>query len=132
MLFNSYTFILIYLPCVFAGFLVSTRIHQDFGILWLFLASLFFYGWWDDRYILLLFPSIAFNFFIGRGLSAIGRPPLRRRALLVFGITCDLTLLAFFKYADFFIGTVNNVSGGRWSLLHVILPLGISFFTFTQ
>ncbi len=132
MLFNSYLFILGYLPVVFGTYLAVSRLDHRYGIAWLFVASLFFYGWWDPRYLLLLIPSIAFNYLVGRGLSRPDRTAGVRRALLAFGVAGDLLLLAFFKYADFLLGTANALGGLRLPLLHVVLPLGISFFTFTQ
>jgi alginate O-acetyltransferase complex protein AlgI len=132
MLFNSYLFILGYLPVVFGVYLAVSRVDHLYGIVWLFLASLFFYGWWDPRYLLLLIPSIGFNYLVGRGLSRLEPPGAHRRALLAFGVSCNLILLAFFKYTGFLLDTVNALGGLRLPLPRVILPLGISFFTFTQ
>ena len=95
MLFNSYLFILGYLPVVFGTYLAVSRLDHRYGIAWLFVASLFFYGWWDPRYLLLLIPSIAFNYLVGRGLSRPDRTAGVRRALLAFGVAGDLLLLAF-------------------------------------
>jgi D-alanyl-lipoteichoic acid acyltransferase DltB (MBOAT superfamily) len=131
-LFNSYVFILAYLPVVFAGFLVALRIDQRAAVAWLFVGSLFFYGWWDSRYLLLLLPSIAFNYCVGLCLTRSDfRQPVRR-AWLVIGLSCNLLALTFFKYTDFLIGSVNSVAGTALPQPPIILPLGISFFTFTQ
>ncbi len=132
MLFNSYLFILGYLPVVFGTYLAVSRRDHLYGVIWLFLASLFFYGWWDLRYLLLLIPSIGFNYLVGRGLSRLDPTATHRRALLAFGVSCNLLLLAFFKYTDFLLGTVSALGGVQLPPLHVVLPLGISFFTFTQ
>jgi D-alanyl-lipoteichoic acid acyltransferase DltB (MBOAT superfamily) len=96
------------------------------------LASLFFYGWWDVRYVVLLLGSIVFNYRCGIALArrtAAGTPS---NALLAFAVGGDLALLGLFKYTDFFIGSLNALSGTQIPLLQIVLPLGISFFTFTQ
>jgi len=126
-LFNSYAFILGFLPAVLAGFLLLGRIDRRIGAAWLALASLFFYGWWDPRYVPLLLGSAVVNFLAGASLA---RQASRR--LLALGISANLLLLGFFKYADFFVGTVNLATGTAWPLPGIVLPIGISFYTFTQ
>ena len=132
MLFNSYVFILVYLPVVFGAFVVASRIDQRLAVAWLFVASLFFYGWWDSRYLLLLIPSIVFNYLVGLCLTRSDFSTSTRRAWLVIGLSSNLLALTFFKYTDFLIGSVNSVAGAALTQPHIILPLGISFFTFTQ
>jgi len=133
-LFNSYPFIGLFLPITLIGFfLIATRSHA-LAALWLGLASLFFYGWWNPKYVPLLLGSIAFNFLVAR---AIGRQRERGRMdraklLLAFGIVCDLALLFYYKYTDFFLATLNRGLATELPLLNLVLPLGISFFTFTQ
>ncbi len=129
MLFNSYPFIFVYLPIVFVGFFLTARyISHRAATFVLVLASFGFYGYWDYHYVPLLFASIAFNYFIGR---QIGRTEQRKLWLFV-GLVVNVALLGYFKYTDFFLTTINEVSGSAFDLLHIILPLGISFFTFTQ
>lgn len=128
MLFNSYPFIFVFLPLtllVFFG-LAGMRRFQAASLA-LVLASLAFYSYWDIRYLPLLLFSIGFNFLVGGKIEKT-----RRLAWLVFGITVDLALLGYFKYTDFFLQTVNDISGAGLPLPHIVLPLGISFFTFTQ
>ncbi len=134
MLFTSGTFLFLYLPITLAMFFVVARIAgHNTAAFWLGLASLFFYGYWMPIYVGLLIASVFANYFMG---SLMIVPPqsafISRRATLIIAITINLTVLAYFKYANFFIETINGVSGGQLSLLHVVLPLGISFFTFTQ
>ena len=132
MLFNSYEFIFVYLPIVFIGyFFVLPRLGGGVraGSLWISLASLVFYGYWDIRYIPLLLGSISFNFLAGRFIEHI---PDRRKLFLIIGILGNLTLLGYYKYTAFFIENVNAVTGMAYEIPHIILPLGISFFTFTQ
>ncbi|HSV52251.1 MAG TPA: MBOAT family protein [Burkholderiaceae bacterium] len=130
MLFNSLEFLLFYLPLVVAGFFWLGRVNQQLAAAWLAAASLFFYGYWDHRYLLLLGGSIAFNFFAGYGISRASGAV--RKQLLGFAIAVNLLAIAYYKYADFFILTVNAASDAGIPLLNVALPIGISFFTFTQ
>lgn len=97
---------------------------------WLGLASLFFYGWWSFHYIPLLLGSIAFNYVVGWRIGhATGSA---RKRWMLLGVGADLALLAYYKYADFFIYSVNSVANSEFPSLNIILPVGISFFTFTQ
>jgi alginate O-acetyltransferase complex protein AlgI len=134
MLFNSYPFILLFLPITLAGFFAVARVSRRLAGLWLALAALFFYGWWNPVYVGLLLASIAGNFAIG---SVIGHRRAhagasRRPFLLAAAIAANLLLLGYFKYANFFVSTVDGLAGAGWTLPNVVLPLGISFFTFTQ
>ncbi len=130
MLFNSYEFIFAYLPVVFAGFFLIARHDHRLAALWLAAASLFFYGWWAPTFVLLLLASIVANFGFGH---IIGQHASSRYGgpLLAVAITANLLLLGFFKYFNFFISTANSV-GAQLPGLDIVLPLGISFFTFTQ
>lgn len=128
MLFNSYEFIFAFLPIMLIGYFYLMRKRLIFGAkLWLVGGSLFFYGYWDVDYIPLLLASILVNFYIGSSLS---RQPNRLR--LIFGIVFNVGLLAYFKYTDFLLENFNGIFASNIPLPHIILPLGISFFTFTQ
>jgi len=130
MLFNTYPFIFLYLPLVLCGFfLIAPRSHR-MAALWLAVASLFFYGYWNPKFVTLLLTSICFNYCAG---YIIGQPKWKvwSKAILVGSIIANLILLGVFKYTNFFIATANEM-GGQWRLLDIVLPLGISFFTFTQ
>lgn len=131
MLFNSYEFLFLFLPVVFAGFFGLARFGHNISALWLSLASLFFYGWWSPKYVWLLLFSILFNYSFGY-LMGHAATRVRSRSLLIVAITVNLALLGFFKYANFFIDNINEISGGTFTFVSIILPLGISFFTFTQ
>lgn len=132
MLFNSYAFIFAFLPAALIGFHWLGRLRgQAYACGWLVLCSFFFYCWWNPKYLALMFASICFNYAVG-GLLARTGDQKKRYAVLCFGVVADLVLLAYFKYADFFITSVNETTGTSFNLQHVILPLGISFFTFTQ
>lgn len=128
MLFNSFVFIGCFLPVVFAGFLLSARLGRHrLTAAWLTLASLFFYGWWNPRYLPLLMGSMAFNYVVGRRLA---RKPTK--ALLVFGVAVNIALLGYFKYTGFLLESVNAVTNLDWAVPNILLPLAISFFTFQQ
>ncbi len=98
--------------------------------MWLIAASLFFYGSWDFRFIPILLISIFSNYFACKQILQI-QPRMRKR-WLVAAISFNLLLLGFFKYTNFFIISINNVSTANLPLVTILLPLGISFFTFTQ
>ena len=134
MLFNSYGFIFLYLPAVLLGFFWLARVSHAFAAGWLALASLFFYGYWNPAYIGLLLGSISCNYAFGLWIAKAGvrHDERRKKQLLAVAITANLALLAYYKYANFFVGSVNSIAGTQWSLGEIILPLGISFFTFTQ
>ena len=131
MLFNSLPYILGFLPLTLAGWFALAGLNPRAGRLWLAGASLVFYGWWDWRYLGLLVGSAAFNYGASRAIAAAPTIP-RRQALLTGAITVDLALLGWFKYADFFRASLAALAGTHWAPLGVALPLGISFFTFTQ
>jgi D-alanyl-lipoteichoic acid acyltransferase DltB (MBOAT superfamily) len=133
MLFNSVEFLFLFLPILLIGFFALGRRHQRAAALWLALGSLFFYAWWDSRYLLLLLASIGFNYAIGLALARLNGRQLRwRGALLAAGVSGDLLLLAYYKYANFFVDTLNALAGTHHAIGQIVLPLGISFFTFTQ
>lgn len=131
MLFNSFAFILEFLPLALALFFLLGRLNQSWAAAWLAVASIAFYGYWSPKYIVLLLGSVACNFLCGRAISK--RAGSRAgRWLFIFAVAANLLLLAFFKYADFFATSVNDLTKTHLPLLHIILPIGISFFTFTQ
>ena len=134
MLFNSYEFLFLFLPITIVGFFVIAKKSQLFAAAWLASASLFFYGWWDVRYVPLLAGSIIYNYAVGLFLSgkAAQASSALKKTLLTIGIVGNLILLGYYKYADFFIRTLNDRLDSHIDLLAIILPLGISFFTFTQ
>ncbi len=129
MLFNSYEFLLFFLPIALGGYYAASRLlGQRTAITWLALCSMFFYGWWNPAYVSLMTASILCNY--GFGLLLAGK--WRSKRVLALSIAANLLLLAYYKYTDFFINNINELTGTAWTLHHIILPLGISFFTFTQ
>lgn len=131
MLFNSYIFIFLFLPITLWLFFTIAKRNRSYALGILFIASIIFYGWNDYRYVFILLFSIAVNFLIGKYILKITSPS-RKKNLLVNGIIFNLGLLGYFKYADFFIRDFNVLLHTHLTLLNVTLPIGISFFTFTQ
>ena len=120
-----------FLPLSVCGYFLCARFFSiNLAFIFLVLASLFFYAWWEPIYVLLILFSIGFNFLIGRLVSREG--PWRTRGVLVFGVVVNLGLLAYFKYANFFVDNVNAALGTDWNFGKIFLPLAISFFTFQQ
>ena len=91
-------------------------------------ASLFFYGAWRPVYLLLLLASIGANFSLG----LLMEDPRRRRAIGMLGVALNLALLCYFKYTNFIFDSINTLTGAPLPFVNVVLPLGISFFTFQQ
>ncbi len=143
MIFSSWQFIFVYLPIsFFVYFWLNSRRLIIPGKVWLVAVSLFFYAYWDIRYLALILGSIFLNFAIGTGLAQArqqfhendhgSRHEINRKVILATGIAANLLLLGYYKYTDFFIGNINSIFGTSYALPHIVLPLAISFFTFTQ
>jgi len=134
MLFNSLPFLFLFLPLTLAGFFALGRYNRKLAAGWLAAASLVFYGWWNVTYVTLLLGSMIFNYQVGTAIvrARAGGESRRAGRLLALGVTANLVLLGYYKYANFFLDSVNAALGTGYSLGEIILPLGISFFTFTQ
>ena len=134
MLFNSYEFIFMFLPFTFFVyfFLLSKRLVTGAKGFLVF-ASLFFYSWWNVLYLPLILSSMLFNYVIGSSLNKeFEHRKVSKKQLLLFGLVANLALLGYFKYTDFFLENFNGIFGADVPLLHIALPLAISFFTFQQ
>ena len=99
---------------------------------WLVLASLFFYGWWNPAYVSLIVLSLFVNFAFGRLLIRDDLKPSLRKGIVTLGVGLNLALLAYYKYANFFVDNLNSLAGTSFHLDRIVLPLAISFFTFQQ
>ncbi|MGJ0301352.1 MBOAT family O-acyltransferase [Aliarcobacter cryaerophilus] len=140
MLFNSYEFIFAFLPITFfIYFYLNSKRLAVASKGFLVFASLFFYSWWNIAYLPLILISMLFNYVVGNGLAKASfenkkglNKSFSKKSILIFGIVANLSLLGYFKYADFFIANFNLVSSSNINLLHLVLPLAISFFTFQQ
>lgn len=126
MLFNSYQFIAVFLPVTLLGYYLLASHHQ-WRLSWLLLASITFYAYWDVRFLPLLLLSILINWFLSLKLSN-----QNTNVLIALGVFFNLLLIGIFKYLDFFTGTVFGVMDKPFVPFDLILPLGISFFTFQQ
>ncbi|MBI3650457.1 MAG: MBOAT family protein [Acidobacteria bacterium] len=132
MLFNSIAFA-IFLPLVLSVYFTLKTRAQNF---WLLLASLVFYGWWDPRFLLLLIVPTVIDYLCALQIHRAAEPK-RKKSYLLFSVCTNLTILGFFKYFNFFIGstdTLLNAIGVHHALptLSIILPVGISFYTFHE
>lgn len=127
MLFSSVPFLYYFLPCVFAVyFLVPMRWKNAV----LLLASLFFYAWGEPKFIVFMLVSIVQGYAFGRLVEKYQADRRRARLFLTLSVIFSLGLLGYCKYADFFLSGFNALTGLRLPLLHVALPIGISFYTF--
>ncbi len=126
MLFSSQVFLLLFLPVVVAVYYAVAR-HQALRLWWLLAASLVFYGYWDPRLLPLLVGSVLVNWLVAHAYRGS-----RRSGWIVAGVAFNLGLLGVFKYADFFAAIAVGLAGGAHSPWNIVLPLGISFFTFQQ
>lgn len=131
MLFNSYELMLVFLPITLIGFfLIGTAGYQRIAILWLVVASLVYYGWWNPAYLLLILGSILINYGLG---TVLGKEKGGgKKGLLSVGVILNLALLGYYKYANFFVDSVNALASTNYHLEKILLPLAISFFTFQQ
>ncbi len=133
MLFNSYIFVLLFLPMSLMGWFLLNRCKSQLPAnLFLVGMSLWFYGYFNPGYLWILGCSIVGNYLIARVLSKEGLQTGVRRAVLTAGIVANGGCIFYYKYFDFFLSNINSVFGQDFVLLHVVLPLGISFFTFQQ
>jgi D-alanyl-lipoteichoic acid acyltransferase DltB (MBOAT superfamily) len=130
MIFNSFQFLLLFLPITVTGFYLLGRTSQRGAALWLLLASFVFYCSWDVRFLPILLLSMGGNYLACTRITAA--PQSAKKGWLWAAVVFNLALLGYFKYANFFIATINSVASRDIDLLTLILPIGISFFTFTQ
>ena len=127
MLFNSYLFMLVFLPATLGGYTLCGRFGRRAATGWLVLCSIVFYGWWNVGYLALILGSTLVNYRLGKALAET-----RSRAVLILGLTFNLGVLGWFKYAGLFSHTLASLTGLDGFVVTVALPLGISFFTFQK
>lgn len=133
MLFNSYIFIFLFLPLALLGWYGLNKIKWYRGAqIFLIAMSLWFYAYFHIRYLFLILTSCLANYFLSYVLARTERTERVVRAVRVLGIVLNLGLLGYFKYYDFFIENLNAAFGADFHVRHILLPLGISFFTFQQ
>ena len=143
MLFNSTIFILGFLPLTLFGFWLLIKLRLTQGVmLWLLISSLGFYSYWNIfspagqgqtiQYIFLIIISVVINYSLGTEITRSTLFSRRAKILLIFGTILNLSIIIYYKYANFFLDSINAISSSNYSLETLILPLGISFYTFTQ
>lgn len=126
MLFNSQGFLLLFLPLALAAYysVAENRAMREWTLV---AVSFFFYGYWDFRLVPLLAVSIAANWILARTIRGAGS-----RSAFIAGVALNLAIIGVFKYADFFAGSLAWIAGAQHAPWNIVLPLGISFFTFQQ
>lgn len=134
MLFNTFVFAVVFLPVALLGYFMLSKVSLRLSIVFLFVASVIFYLSWDVRYLPLLLGSIGVNFAIGQRIATVRAAQGERAAkpALILGLVFNLGLLGFFKYTDFLLSSVAALAGRPYEPYGIVLPIGISFFTFTQ
>ena len=132
MLFNSYPFLFVFLPVALLGYQVAGHFHRRAVVAWLGFVSLAFYAYWRPAFVLLLLASIAINYTAASLISGRIANSIETRLLLLGAIASNLALLGYFKYLFPFLNFASAFSGSTRHWSDVVLPLGISFFTFTQ
>ena len=131
MIFNSYQFLFAFLPAVLAGTFLLARLGTGPAQFWLIAASLVFYAAWNVAYLPLLLSSIVFNYIIAARMTSVAHSR-HRSWLLGLAVAVDLGLLGYYKYTGFFLESVNQAAGTSYVWRSIVLPLGISFYTFQQ
>jgi len=132
LLFNSYGFLFVFLPVALAGFFAAARFGRPAAGLWLIVCSFIFYGWWNPAFCFVLAASILFNYMISLLLDRTKSRPKLCHLILASGIALNLAALVYFKYLAWLVGLLDESFAAGLAVPNIVLPLGISFFTFTQ
>lgn len=132
MLFNSYIFIFLFLPLALLGYYAFNYMKRNkIAKVFLIGMSLWFYGYFNKSYVLIIVGSISINYILSKYIGSIKREYIKR-LILALGIGVNSALIFYFKYYNFFIDNINDVFRKSFELKNIIMPLGISFFTFQQ
>lgn len=126
MVFSSVTFIFLYLPITLVGYYL---LRKQYSNIWLLLMSLLFFAWAEPRHLFIILASIIINYFSGVVIAAI-KGKNAKKAALIATVLLNLTLLFYYKYYDFCAESLNYLFGLNINIKHIVLPIGISFFTF--
>ena len=127
MVFSSLLFLFLYLPLFLILYSFSPHILRNFI---LFIGSLLFYAWGEPIYVSIMLFSTLLDYSCGRLIERHRNHPYLPKIGLGLSLLGNLSLLCYFKYANFFITNINNLAGTSWQLLNIALPIGISFYTF--
>ena len=133
MLFNSYQFILIFLPIVLIVYFLLNKFRlTKISTIWLIVVSLYFYASWNFKFLWVILASILFNYTVGLFLSEKFEHKINKKVILTIGIVVNILFLGYYKYTNFLIENINEIFHQNFNYMHVIMPLAISFFTFQQ
>ena len=135
MLFNSYIFIFAFLPLTLTGYFLLNKVKLFYvAKVWLVIASFVFYGYFNPSYLWIIILSILFNYGINKLFNVCEERKAKaaKKFLLAIGLGSNVFLLFFYKYLDFVIESANAIFSQDFVYLNLLLPLGISFFTFQQ
>ena len=134
MAFNSYIFIFIFFPLTLAGYWGIQKLGKPLPAkVWLLISSAVFLGYANLAFLPIIAGSIAVNYSAGYLMSkGIHKKIMNRKLFLVIGLIFDIGLLLYCKYTNFFLSTMNSLFFSSYDLINIILPLGISFYTFQQ
>ena len=131
MVFSSYVFILVFLPVVLLVYYLLSHLKNGiYQRLFLIFASLVFYAYYNVKYLLLIIASIVVNYLVAGQIQRLAGK--LSKLFLAIGVLFNVALIGYFKYCDFFLENINLITGSSFPLRHILLPLGISFFTFQQ
>ena len=129
MLFHSFNYLIIFLPSVFIIYFLLRKISENDGKVFLIFSGIFFYGYWNIKFIPLIIFSVLFNFYLTQKMNSIDNKK-KRKIILLSGIFCNIIYLGLFKYTDFLIGNLNYFLNLDIGILGLPFPLAMSFFTF--
>jgi alginate O-acetyltransferase complex protein AlgI len=132
MLFNSYVFLFLFLPLALGGFYLITGLGRRASALWLVLISFVFYGWWNPNFLVLFGISIGLNYVASEVVLRLAVRPRWQMFMLSLAITTNIGVLIYYKYLDACLRLLTGTTAPHGPAANIILPLGISFFTFTQ
>jgi len=133
MLFNSYQFLLIFLPIVLIVYFLLNKFRlTKISTIWLIVVSLYFYASWNFKFLWIILASILFNYFTGLLLTGKICHRINNKIILTIGIIINILFLGYYKYTNFLIENINGIFHQNFNYMHVIMPLAISFFTFQQ
>ena len=133
MLFNSYVFILAFLPITLTVYYLINKIKKyQLGELWLLIASFVFIGYLDYRYVWAVFVCVLLGYAFVCGVCQKNVEAVGRKKILIAGIIVHVGILLYFKYTNFFIETLNSLVNSEIAIMQILIPIGISFYTFQQ
>lgn len=131
MLFNSFIFILLFMPVAYFMWLFLNKCDNRFGKMVLICASVFFYAYWNVNYLWLLLLSVGFNYILHYQLC-LRNGNVAAKLMVIAGIFVNLGVIGYYKYFNFFAENFAAAFGMSYESINLFLPLGISFFTFQQ